>query len=44
MMNSKVKFALSAAIVVLSLGVFASTSRAQGQNSADQNKERTGVS
>src|SRR5579862_3838822 len=39
MMNSKVKFALSAAILVLSLGVSAATARAQEQNKADQNKQ-----
>lgn len=38
-MNSKVKFALSAAIVALSLGAFATAARAQAQNKADQNKQ-----
>jgi hypothetical protein len=38
MTNCKVKFALGAAIVALSLGVFGTAARAQGQNKTDQNK------
>ena len=39
MTNCKVKFALGAAIVALSLGAFGTAARAQGQNKADQNKQ-----
>ena len=39
MTNCKVKFALGAAIVALSLGAFGTAARAQGQNKAAQNKQ-----